>query len=368
MKFILPKSQLLELVSLIQNVIPTAQKASAPILANVLVEAFNDEIVLTATDLTMGIRCYTPAKVLSEGSTTLPARRFFQLVKELPDVNVEISTSKEHNTDIHAGASDFRLNGLSPSAFPSLPDLADAVCLKLEERLLKEILFRTAFAVSREDTRYVLTGLLLRIADGKATFLGTDGKRLAKIESTFAVDPELKGSYILPIRSVETILRALKERSNLDSLYLLPDKVAVEAERSILITKLLTGEYPQLDQVIPKKSDSLISLHREELISLLRQVSLFTTETSNSVRFIFTPGELTLTVNTMDIGEGTVNMPVNFTKEKLEIAFNPNFFLDILQHSRDESVNLGLTDSYNPGIITDSSNGLFVIMPLRLNE
>lgn len=368
MKFVIAKEQLLELIGTVQSVVGTSQRATIPILANVLVEAVNDELIFTTTDLTVGIRRYTGAKILEEGATTLPARRFFQLVRELPDVNVQVSTTPDDITTVVAGASRFRLHGMSRSEFPALPDLSGATRFRLSQDKLREVLQRTSFAVSREDSRYVLTGVFCRMAKGTATFVGTDGKRLARTETRVEIDPAVTGSYVLPLKAVEEVIRSLQKADEEATVYVLPDRVAVEAGGTTVVTKLLGGDYPDVDQVIPKKSDTQVTLHREELMSLLRQVSLFTSETSNSVRFTFTPGELTLMANTMDIGEGKVSMPANFHDKKLEIAFNPAFFLDILRHSRDDAVTLSLTDPYNPGVITDSSDALFVLMPMRLSD
>jgi DNA polymerase III subunit beta len=366
MKFVISKDKLQELVSKLQNIV--AQRATIPILSNVLVEASNDEIVLTATDLTVGMRCYADAKILEEGSTTLPAKRLFQLVRELPEVNVEAAMTSDDISHIVAGASRFKLHGMSHSDFPSLPDLVGATQFKISQKLLRELLYRVSFAVSREENRYVLTGILCRVADSSVTFVGTDGKRLAKTSASLELDPAFGGAYILPQKAVEEVIKICQDKEEDATIYLMRDKVAIEVNQVIVITKLLSGDYPDVEQVIPRTADVNVSLHREELMSLLRQVALFTNESSHSVRFTFTTGELTLTANTIDIGEGKVAMPVNYSGDKLEIAFNPNYFLDILRHSKDETVNLALTDAYNPGVITDSSNGLFVLMPMRLNE
>ena len=135
-----------------------------------------------------------------------------------------------------------------------------------------------------------------------------------------------------------------------------------------LIAKLLSGQYPDVERVIPLKLAYEFSIHREELMSLLKQVSLFTSETSSSVRFTFEPGQLHLAAMSSDIGEGRVSMPVDFSGPKLEIAFNPYFFLDILRHSNDETIRFGLNDPHNPGLITDSTQALFVLMPMRLSD
>jgi len=366
MKFVVPKSQIQELISRLQNVV--AARSTIPILANVLLEAGSDELVLTATDLTVGMRCYTDAKIIEEGGTTLPAKRFFQLVRELPEVNIEVEVGPDNIAVIRAGASKFKLNGMGRSEYPALPDLTGATQLQISQKKLRELLFRTSYAVFCVKNHYVLTGVLCRIAEGTATFVGTDGKRLAKTQERTTIDPALGGNYVLPLKAVEEVIKVAQDNDDPATIYLMADKVAFELNQTVIVTKLIAGDYPDVEQVIPQKAQTTVNLHREELISLLRQVALFTGEASHSARFTFTEGELTLTANTADIGEGKVSMPVNFKGPKFEIAFNPNYFLDILRHSKDETVELALTDAYNPGVITDSAEGLCVLMPMRLSD
>jgi DNA polymerase III subunit beta len=147
---------------------------------------------------------------------------------------------------------------------------------------------------------------------------------------------------------------------------LLADKIALESGETLLIAKLLSGQYPDFNRVIPQKSETSITLHRDELISLLRQVVLFTSEESHSVRFSFADGTLHLSAASGNIGEGKVSMPVNYSGPRLDIAFHPQNFLEILRHSKDETVQFDVSDPYSPGLITDSSKGEFVIMPMRI--
>lgn len=376
MKFVISSQELNYLINKLLNVV--TQKATIPILTNILIEARNGELVLTATDLTVGIRCFAEAKVLEEGATTLPARRFAQLIKELSALNVEISTNDNDVTQIIAGSSKFKMHGMSKNEFPSLPEVAGAKQLKIKQKDLKEVLFCTSFAVSREDNRYVLTGVFLNVEGQRASFVGTDGKRLAKTYLDIEGDDIPSGNYIIPLKAVEEIYKNLNDENEYATLFLLEDKIAVQVNDTLLITKLLTGDYPDVDRVIPKKPETIVSLHRDELTSLLRQISLFTADTSNSVRFTFTEGELALSANTLEVGEGLVKMPVNYSGSKLEIAFNPNYFLDVLRHSSSETVKMGITDAFNPGVITpekgEDASGkndlspLYVLMPMRLGE
>ena len=280
---------------------------------------------------------------------------------------VEIHSLSPEIATINAGTSHFKINGMHKSEFPTLPDLSEGSQFSISSAGLKELLTRSSFAAARDDSRQVLNGILLQHSNQVATFIGTDGKRLAKIHSNIALADEQAGSYIIPLKAVEEMIRMLDVKEDESSkITLMNDKIALELKSTTLISKLLSGQYPDVSRVIPQGKEQLISLHREELISLLRQVSLFTSESSSSVRFTFTSGELHLSATSGEIGEGKVNMPVNYAGEKLEIAFNPVYFLDILRHSKDETVKFNVSDSYNPGLITDSSTAQFVIMPMRL--
>lgn len=380
MKFVIATQELNYLINKCLNAV--AQKSTIPILSNFLIEAVNDELIITATDLTVGVRCFTEAKILEEGATTLPAKRFAHLIRELTAVNVEISTNSNEVTEIGANTSRFKLNGMNKNEFPALPNVTDAVHFKIKQSILKDVLYRTAFAVSREDNRYVLTGVCLQIANGTASFIGTDGKRLAKSQTTLSIDKSFQGTYVIPLKAVEEILKNLTEEGEA-TVFLMNDKIAIEASNTIIVTKLLSGEYPDVNRVIPSQTGVTVNLHREELMTLLRQISLFAAENNHSVRFTFSEGELKLTANTMEIGEGKVSMPVNYKGQKMEIAFNPNFFLDILRHSKHETIAMGITDPYNPGLISDCDytkhesqeaqepsepTSLFVLMPMRLSE
>ena len=373
MKFVLSTQELNYLINKIHNVV--GQKTAIPILSNFLLEAYNNELVLTATDLSVGIRCSVEAKILEEGATTLPAKKLSQLTREITAPQVELSSNINDITTIIAGTSRFKLNGMNKSEFPSLPDISTAQQFHMQQRDLKDMLYRTSFAVSKEDNRYALTGVCLSIANGKATFIGTDGKRLARTSIAVDADNDFTAQAIIPLKAVEEIAKTLLDEGEV-KVAVMTDKIFVEANDTRIIAKLLSGEYPDVTRVIPNHSEAIIALHRDELLSMLRQVSLFAAENQQSVRFAFNDGELKLTANTMDIGEGQVSMPINYHGAPLEIAFNPGFFIDILRHCKEETITLGLTDAYNPGIITDSmvtedlsnASPLFIIMPMRLSE
>ncbi len=375
MKFLMSRSDLSELVSGIQNIV--AVRTPMPILSNILIEASDSSVTITATDLTVGIRCTAPAKVMEHGATTLPARRFSQLLRELQVSMIEISSNNKDVSHIIADSSTFKMNGLPKGDFPALPDVADAKKITIKQQELKDALYQVSFAVSKEDSRYVLTGVSLSISQGKALFIGTDGKRLAR--TSLDIDDTIQGEYdcIIPIKAVDEIAKNLIETGENVNLYLMQDKIAVEANGRLVMTKLLSGEYPDIDRVIPRRFSFVVALHREELSTLLRQISLFITESNYSVRFTLTDGTLQLAANTADIGEGRVSMPIHYSGPRFDIAFNPAYFLDVLRHTREEYVYVALQDAFNPAVISavplttnleNFPSPLFVLMPMRLTD
>ncbi|MBF8263822.1 MAG: dnaN [Parachlamydiales bacterium] len=366
MKAVIAKNDLVSLIGKIQNVV--SSKPSIPILANILIEALDDQIVVSGTDLTVSMRCFMDATVIEEGSIALPARRFFQLVRELTSPQVKIATHLNEIAEITTGTSVFKVNGMNKAEFPALPDLKGSPEATFTGANLREMLSKTAFAAAREDSRYMLNGVQLQISAQQATFIGTDGKRLARASSPVLVDAPVRGAYVIPLKAVEEMIKMLENGDAKAVVSLSADKIALECGQLSLITKLLSGQFPDVERVIPSNLAHQFSIHREELMSLLRQVSLFTSENSNSVRFTFETGQLHLSATSSEIGEGRVSMPVDFSGSRLEIAFNPFFLLDILRHSKDETVRIGLNDAHNPGLITDSTQAQFVLMPMRLSE
>lgn len=373
MKLTISTSELNKVIGKIQNVI--SPKPTMPILSNFLLQAYNDELILTATDLSVGIRCRVEAQITEEGATTLPTKTFANLIRELTAPTVQIQTSSNDITTIISGSSRFKINGMSKEEYPHLPDYQNSQSFIIPQATFKDLLFRIAFAISKDDNRYVLTGASLQISQKIMTLIGTDGKRLARSFAPVNIEPSIQCQAVIPIKATDEMIKNLGEEGDA-KVYLLQDKIAVEANNTLLVAKLLTGEYPDLSRVIPEKPEFVFTLHRDELITMLRQISLFRTDNNHSVRFSFADGELLLCSNTTEIGEGRVAMPVNYQGPKLEIAFNPAYFLDILRHCKRETVMMGLIDSYNPGVIVDSeelgksleATPLFVIMPMRLSE
>lgn len=364
MKFIISREKLVVLISKVQNVVPS--KAVVPILSNILLEAKNDVITLYATDLTVSVKVSVDVNIVQEGAITLPAKRFFQLTRELTAPEITVETSETGIARITAGSSHFRLHGMDKEEYPPFPQDDEGKHFTMKGADLKDMLMRTSFSAAKDDTRQVLNGVFMEIIGNRILFVGTDGKRLAKVHGQLDLFEPIDFSNIIPLKAVEELVRVLIDEDDV-RITLMEDKISVEMGNFCLISKLITGQFPDYERVIPDHSELReIKLHREELMTLLKQISLFTPDASHSVKLTFLDGELRLQATNSDIGEGKVHMPVDYRGDKKEIAFNPHYVLDVLRHCRDETVNFCMTDSFNPGSITDTSDAHYVIMPMRL--
>jgi DNA polymerase III subunit beta len=330
-----------------------AKKATIPILANILLEAANDEVILTATDLTVSMRCFGEAKVKEGGKVALPARKLASLVRELSADQLTISVSEDNRIDLISGTSRFRLHGMNAEEFPSLPDLSASKRVILPFSDLSSVFASTSFAISRNEERYVLTGLFMEISEGKALFTATDGKRIARASMLLPTEENFEGAYIIPLKAVEDIIKSHQTEKEM-TLYLMEDKMGFETENCLVITKLIAGSYPDVSRVLPDTFAISCPLHKEELQQMLKQVILFTPEETSSVHFSFSKGDLKLSANASAVGEGEVNMPINYDGEHMEVSINGTHFLDYLNHTQTEIVQMQLLDSYNPVVISES--------------
>lgn len=363
MKLTIGRDNLLQLIAKLHSIVPA--KPAIPILSNILLEAKGNEITLSATDLMVSMKIQGLAHVDEDGSATIPAKRFFSLMRELTTDRIEISQHNDEVT-IRSGASYFKLHGMPSAEFPAIPTFYEIDSLTLPSILLKDALHRVSFAAARDDSRNVLNGIFFRLDKELLTLIGTDGKRLAKLMLPQSIAIPEARDFVIPLKGIEEIEKILDGNGDV-RLFFLQDKIILQIDHITLFIKLLSEKFPDVDKIIPdsKQMTSMV-LHREELISLLKQISLFTSEIVSSVRFIFDNNELHLFAVNSEIGEGRVRMPVSYTGEKLEMAFHPTYFLDILRHSKDETIQLHITDPFNPGLITDSTSALFIIMPMRI--
>lgn len=358
MKVFISKLDLVNAIAKIQNIVP-----ANPALNNIFLEALNDQLSLSATNLTISMRALASAKVEKEGTVTLPAKKFFQLIPTLSSSQVEIYADTPETVHIYAGTSHFKMGCIPKQEYPTIPPLRGGISLTWDNTQLKEILVRSSFAAARDDDHSVRNGVLVQLFQKTAKFASTDGYRLAIMRVDVDLLQEQTGEYVLPLKAVEEMIKLLETKDQKSQLTFLPDKIGIETGNITLITELVQGSYPDFGSIVPKKAGDIITLNREELMSLLTQVSIFAQ--NKGIRFTFTSGELHLTAMS-DGDEGKASMKIKSSGPNFEIAFNSDYFLDILRHIKDDVIKLMLSGLQNPGIITDSTNAYFIIMPLRV--
>lgn len=369
MNLTIAKEQLLAGLQSVQNVVST--RTTLPVLSNVLLRAEQDRLVLTATDLDVTISCAVTATIKRPGSTTIPVKKIFSIVRELSVAEIELETDDKNVTSVRAGASFFKIRGLGPEEFPAMPKFAEDRKVELPQEKMRTMLKRTSFATSSDESRYVLNGIFFSLKEQKLTLVATDGRRLAMAEEEADVSERSQGDFIVPSKTVTELGRLLSDKGQVQLLvgenqacFNLSDEKGTGVT---IITKLIEGNYPNYRQVIPGEAKERIAIGREELLHALRRAEIMTSEKQNSVKLAFTKNNLAITANSPDIGEAQESLAINYKGRDVSIAFNPGYLLDPLTALANDEVFLELIDELSPGVLKINGPFLYVVMPMRLS-
>src|SRR5438105_7472029 len=295
MKFSATKEKLLEGLQQVQNVVST--RTTLPILSNVLLQAKGSEVHLTTTDLDVGVRGSFEAKVEKPGATTLPARRLFTIIRELPSSEVSIEVNGKNAASIRSGQSFFKILGLPEEEFPPLPKFENAKNVTISQKALRDGLRKTSYAISTDETRYVLNGLLFSFKDNKLTLVATDGRRLAMVDIELEIPRSQETDIIVPTKAVTELQRLLTDEGDV-KVSVSSGQIAFDLNKTLLVSKLIEGNYPNYKQVIPGEAKERVTLERETFLNSLRRVSLLASEKSNSIKLSFSKNNIDITANT----------------------------------------------------------------------
>lgn len=375
MKFKVNRDHFSNGLAQVLNVVGT--RPTMPVLNNVLIEAEGDHLDLTTTNLDLGIRCRIKASVGQPGSITLPVRRLASIVRELPNSDVQVEASPNHQVRIACGGSNFRIMGIPRDDFPPLPEFADEHSFTLEQNVLGQMLASVAYAQSADESRYFLNGVYFHFHDGRLTLVATDGRRLAKVDREMDLGASSGGSLILPAKTVAELTRLLsKEEKFTVSLSFNERRVAFQIEvadeasglvdRVQLISKVVEGNYPNYQQVIPKEVHQRVKVERELLQQCVHRAALVTSDKSNSVKVKLSNNLLEITASSPDFGEAHESLAVDYSGPDLQVAFNPAFVLDPLRALTKDEIVFELKDELSPGVFKTDGSFLCVIMPVRL--
>lgn len=368
MKFRISKEAFLEGLQRVQHVVST--RTTLPILSNVLLVARAGRLRLTTTDLDVGVCGSVEAQVDKEGATTLPAKRLVSIVRELPAAEVSVSVDNKNVATIESGPSFFKIIGLGEEEFPPLADFADAKVFEIEQRLLRDGLRKTSYAISMDETRYVLNGIYASFREGKMTLVATDGRRLAMVDSELEFPEANEADVIIPSKAIQELQRLVGDDGKV-VVKLSESQVSFMVGETLLVSKLIEGNYPNYRQVIPSDPEERVRIGRESLLETVRRVSLLSSEKSNSVKLVFGANSLEVTANSPDVGEARESLDVPYEGKAMQIAFNPEFLMAPLRALDGDSILLDLIDEMSPGVIRVPSteatgNFLYVLMPMRV--
>lgn len=364
MKFKVNKDAILESLQKVQSIVST--RTTLPILSNILFNAEKEKLWITATDLEVSVRTGVAAEVVKTGATTIPARKAFSIFRELPASEIELETDDKDITTIRCGASFFKINGISEDEFPPLPKFEGGKNYTLDQGTFKEMLRNTNYATSKDETRYVLNGVLLSFKGDKLAVVATDGRRMALYEQEIEFPKGSEADFILPFKTVDELLKTLHDEGSL-KIQGTENQIAFEFDDMSIVSKLVEGTYPNFRQVIPAQSEERLTIERESLLTAVRRVAILASEKTNSVKLTFAKNKIEVSVITPEIGEARETMPVNYAGKQITVAFNPEFLMDPLRTLTGDEVYLEITDDLSPGVIKSNIPFLYVLMPMRIS-
>jgi DNA polymerase-3 subunit beta len=340
-------------------------RSSVQILAGVLLQTLDGEFRLAATDMELSLRTSFEAQVDAEGSIVVPGRLLVDLARLLPDSEVQLEHRAEEGVlSVICGAASYRLHTYSAEDFPRLPELEDAQVFTVDAAALLETVAQVSRSASRDESRPVLTGILVRFEPGKLVMAATDSYRLAVKETDLAGSTQ-ELEAIIPARALMELSRVAGAASELE-LGVQENQVVFRTDEAVLTTRRIDGQFPNVKQLLPEQFEHVVTLPRGELLEVVRRVSVMA-QRNSPLRLRFSDGELQVSAQTQDIGEAKEALPAPFAGDTLEIGFNPEFLRDGIESVQSDEVQLKLISPLRPGLIQGESDDYsYLIMPIRL--
>jgi len=372
MEISVSKSDLLKELTATQGVVE--RKTTIPILSNFLFEASGERLAITATDLDLSLRTAAPAKVKKEGSCTVPARKLYDYVKLLGDGDISIKLLENHWVQIRSGRSNTKMVGMARANFPALPSFPTDSAIQIPSQVLRNLIAKTIFAISNEESRYTLNGALLVLKPESITMVATDGHRLAHIEHN---------NDKLPVSGELRVLVPKKAMAELSTLLSVSDTPAVDFAKDestlffrvggrLLTSRQLTGQFPNFEAVLPRDNNKSVTVHCDELSAAIQRVAQFADERSNAIRMRVEKNELKVSSSNTETGESEDSIETSYTGEPLAIGFNSQYLLEFLKVVGSGDVRFEFKDAQSAGQLrpdeaSDSEYKYrYIVMPMRI--
>ncbi len=368
MRAIVEQPRLLRSVQAVERAVN--DRSALPILANILLELKEQELVLTATDLDVGVQYRLPlAQQVEQGAVTLPARRLATIIRELPEEAITLEAKKNHTATLSCGKAHVRLQGLPAEDFPTFPSMEQTGSVAISQQLLKQLIAQSAFAMSVEETRFILNGTLLRLHDKTLSLVATDGRRLAVASAplqTTRDTPEIR--VVVPAKTIRELARLLEgaEEDPVTIAMLKDHQLLFRFGEITILSRLIDGQFPQYESVIPAPVSTTLTCDRQRLANAIRRASLMTTATSQAVIFEVGRDAVTVSKESAEVGSVREELEARYTGEPMTVAFNPEFWLDILKVLDTPEISVELAAPEKPAVVRQ--DGLaYVVLPMKVS-
>ncbi len=368
MEFSVKRDSLLGELNLVQGVIE--KKSTIPILSNILLEAGDGRLAITATDLDVSICCGCPAEVKSDGTVTISARRLFDIVRLLPDeAEIHFSLLENDWVQVNSGNSQYKVVGLPMENFPSIPT-PTGPSVSVPGTILRSMIQRTMFAITQEESRYSLNGALMVLTPGEIRMVATDGHRLALVTHSMelvGVDGEIRS--LIPRKTLIEIQKLIGDKEMFVDFGRDENHLFFTVGEKKLVSRVLAGQFPNYEMVIPRDNDKSVSAATKLLGDGIRRAAIMSDEKLRAIRLAFSPGSVELTASSADAGESREVVPIDYNGQTVEIGFNPQYLLDFLGACGSDSVSISIRDSETQGMLqptgTSALDYRYVVMPMK---
>ena len=364
MEVVIDRDAFLKGLQMVQNIVEPRQ--TLPILANVLLEAAGDTVRLTATDLEVGARVSVPAKVGAKGAITVSARKLAEIVKELPAAAVALKVSENVTVTLRCGGASYRMIGLAPDDFPPVVPASPQSWVSIEAKVLREMLTQTSFAVSHDETRYALNGVLFAFQGKDVRMVATDGHRLA-LSTRSLGQGVASATGIVPRKAVTEIMRVIGAGEEVQ-IAITENQFVLQMPNFVMTARLIEGQFPNYEAVIPKAHPGRLTTARAGLSAALRRVAVMAEERNKPVKLALSPASLKVSASSQELGEAEEILDVDYAGEEMVIGFNSRYLLEAMAALEKDQVVLEIKDAQSPGVIksVEGEGYCCVIMPMRI--
>ncbi len=364
MKINIEKQTLVSALKKVVNVI--SAKSTLPVISNILMIAKDNQLTLITTDLKLTVKTTVATEVIEEGSTTIPCKKFNEIIQKLPNNEIIFTSDENFKNEVFSGNSKFKIPGLDPKEFPIVEEEAESRAFQIKSEFIIKSLKKISYAASTDDARYVLNGILFSIRDGLLTTVATDGRRLALVGDIRIndVETDIDGDAVLPMKAISEVIKSIED-SEYVTVNFSDTQTSFKTANSIVITKLIDGNYPNFRHVIPTELQHTMTVSRTDLMAALDRVSLVISDSNLSVNILIDETKIELKALSPELGEAHEVIPASYTGTPLEITFNPKFLADPLKHLECDNLIAQLNDKSRPVILTGDEGFQYVIMPMR---